>query len=150
MKVISLWLETGKMHIPHTKINPSGSPEGVELGRGAGDTSKPGEELEWVADGDLSTGVGVLRRELVDRDEDRGSMVVPDAVVLVGESIGEPMMVVRTERRGQGGERRLTHRRTRGEEKEGESQGRLESRKSKVMRGLWSPPISVSFTRWSP
>ena len=105
MKVISLWLETGKMHIPHTKINPSGSPEGVELGRGADDTSKPGEELKWVADGDLSTGVGVLRRELVDRDEDRGSMVVLDVSVVVGESIGEPMMVVRTETRPRGREK---------------------------------------------
>jgi len=86
-----------------------------------GDTSKPGEELTRLADGDLTAGVVVLRRELVDRDEDRGSMVFPNVVVPVGESIREPMVVVSTEKRGQGGERRLTHRRTRGEEKEGES-----------------------------
>ena len=51
-----------------------------------------------MAGGDLRAGVGVLRREPADRDEDRWSKAVPNAVVLVGESIREPMVVVGTEK----------------------------------------------------
>ena len=91
--------------------------------------SKLGEEL--VTDGDLNIVVGMLRGEPVDMDEDRGSMAVLNAVGPVGESTREPMVAVSTEKRGQGGERRLTHRRAKEEEKEWESQGRIESRKSK-------------------
>jgi hypothetical protein len=57
-----------------------------------------------VTDGGLSAGVGVSRREPVDRDEDTASTVFlnPNAVVPFGESIRGPMVVVSTERRGQG------------------------------------------------
>ena len=49
------------------------------------------EELaRVVTDGDTSTGVGVSSREPVDRSEDRGSVIVPNVLVLVCGSAREP------------------------------------------------------------
>lgn len=59
-----------------------------------------GDELaRVVAYGDPSTGVGVLSREPVDRDEDRGSMVIPNVLAPVGGSAGEPRAIVSTRMR---------------------------------------------------
>jgi len=93
--------------------------------------SGPGEELaRVVTGGDPGTGVGVSSREPVDRDEDRGSMVVPNVLLPACGSAREPRVIVSTKMRGQGSEK-LTRRRTEEGEKEGESQGRMGSRKSK-------------------
>ena len=64
-----------------------------------GNTSKLEEGVvRVVTRGDPSTGVSALRREPVGPDEGRGSMIVPNAVAPVGESIREPVVVVSTER----------------------------------------------------
>jgi len=89
----------GEISTPHTKMRPSGSPYGVGPRAGAGDASELEEELAPVTtDGGINTGVGVLRREPVDRDGDRPSMVVPSVFSPVRESVRDPVVVVSTER----------------------------------------------------
>jgi len=112
-----------------------------------------GEELaRVVAGGDPGTGLGVSSGEPVDRDEDRGSMVVPNVLLPACGSAREPRAVVSTKMRGQGCDE-LTRRRTEEGEKEGESQGRMGSRKSKscvAQCGAHLFPQIPSGYSWSP